>query len=815
MGYDAEALTKAVEAAVLGDAEAVRMLPERASLGDVLVNWCQMNSLWPLFFGLSCCFIEQATVFTGVYDIARFGAEVLRGSPRQADLLVVSGTVFKKVAPMVTRIYEQMSRPKWVISMGSCANTGGMYDVYSVVQGVDQLLPVDVYITGCPPRPEALMYGLITLQDMIKRKNRPLKPVLGLSGGQLGGRDDILEVGVSKDRDTRGPGMQGIPVRGTSVTPPDFAGSRSEEMWTPPPPVLEFSARQTVLCKAIEERFGELATWREDPVDMPTVTVSADHVVDVLKWLKHESPVKYERFEDLTAVDESARKVPVEHDFTLIYTLTSLSAVERLRLRVPLSGAEPEAPTATSVWACANWYEREVWDMFGIRFIGHPELRRLIMPRMWPGHPLRKSEPHRATEMAPYLEEDVLRMQPEDAGELLRGLHATSPTKREFVLNIGPHHYSTHGVVRFVLELHGEEIVDMASDIGFHHRGAEKIAEHQSWHQYIPYTDRLDYLSGVANNLTYLLAIEKLCGITVPARAQCVRVMLSEFFRLSNHLLWLGTMVQDLGMMTPVFHTFREREQVLDIIETITGARLHPAWLRIGGLAMDLPEGWDTMVRDFVSGFPKRVRSYHRLISGNPILRARIRGIGPITLEDAIDHGLTGPNLRACGKEWDLRKVTPYSGYEQYDFDIPTREDGDCLARYEVRFEEMLQSNRIISQCLEGMPSGRHISEDYRYCIPDKKDTLEDIESLIHHFINATRGPKVPAGEAYAVTESPRGEQGFYIVSDGGNMPYRLHMRSAGYPTVQALPLMTIGHLLPDFIAIIGSTDYIAPDLDR
>ena len=814
MGHDAQAIDQAVRAAMDGDKSAAAALPDKAGLGDVILNWCQANSLWPLFFGLSCCFVEQATVFTGLYDIARFGAEVLRGSPRQADLLVVSGTVFKKAAPMVKRIYEQMPRPKWVISMGSCANTGGMYDVYSVVQGVDQIIPVDVYVTGCPPRPEALLHGLITLQDMIREKSRPLRPVLNLDGGQLGGRDDILVPGATKDRDTRGPGMGGIPARGTSVTPPAFAGSRSDEMWTPPAPKFSFTTAHDALREALAARFGELAAWHETVVDMPTISVPAERVVEVLDFLKHEAPIRFERLEDITAVDETARKVRPEHDYTAVYTLTSLSSIEYLRVRVPV-GEGLELPSVTPVWPSANWYECEIWDLFGIRFTGHPGLRRLIMPEEWEGHPLRKGDPQRATEMAPYLAEDARREQPEDAVSLLEKAHAAPPARREFVLNIGPHHYSTHGLVRFILELYGEEIVDMTTDIGYHHRGVEKIAEHQSWHQFIPYTDRLDYLSGAANNLTYLLAVEKLCGVEVPQRAQCVRVMLAEFYRLSNHLLWLGTMVQDLGMITPVFHTFREREQILDIMETITGARLHPAWLRIGGLAMDLPDGWDKMVRDFVNIFPDRVAGYRRMITGNPIVRARVKGIGRLSLEDAVDHGISGANLRACGSTRDLRKVAPYSGYEQYDFDIPTRDDGDCLARFEVRFEEMVQSNRIIAQCLNGMPPGRFMADDYRYCIPDKKDTLRDIESLIHHFINATRGPKVPAGEAYAATEAPRGEQGFYVVSDGGNMPYRLHMRSPGYASVQALPLMTIGHTIADFIAIMGSLDYIAPDLDR
>ncbi len=785
-------------------------------LADIAINWCRKNSLWPFFFGLSCCFVEEATTFTAQYDIARFGAEVFRGTPREADVLIVSGTVFKKIAPVVLRLYEQMAEPKWVISMGSCANSGGMYDVYSVVQGVNQIIPVDVYVPGCPPRPEALLHGLTTLQDAIDRNERPTRPIFGFSGGRQGGREDVLVDGTSLFRDTRGPGMNGIPTRGSDVTPPNFYESRCNDMWIPSGTPMSLSRKDDDLLQALQQQFPGDVTVLTDAVDMPTVSIIAARVCDVMQWLKNEAPLRYARLEDLTATDDRTRRYRNENaDFTVIYTLTSLDDASCFRVRVPLQGEYPEIPSITSIWPSANWYECEVWDMFGISFSGHPNLTRLIMPRDWKGHPLRKDEIHRATEMPAYTEVEARALQPIDAAELFADVLGKHTGDEEFLLNIGPHHYSTHGLIRFILELHGEEITDMVTEIGYHHRGAEKIAEHQSWHQFIPYTDRLDYLSGTANNLTYLLAVEKLCGITVPDRAQCVRVMLAEFFRLSNHLLWLGTFVQDLGMMTPIFHAFREREMIMDIVETITGARLHPAWLRIGGLAMDLPEGWETMVNDFTRVFDDRIAHYEALITGNPIFRARVKDIGYLNKDNAVDWGITGPNLRASGVAWDLRKTMPYSGYEHFDFEIPTRDAGDCLARYEVRIEEMRQSLRIIQQAVKLMPSGRVKSEDYRYSLPNKEEALKDIESLIHHFVNATRGPKIPPGEAYVATEVARGEQGFYVVSDGLDMPYRLHMRSPGYANVQALPKMTIGHSVADFIAIIGSLDYILADIDR
>jgi NADH-quinone oxidoreductase subunit B/C/D len=643
-------------------------------------------------------------------------------------------------------------------------------------------------------------------------EERPTRPILNLEGGTQGTRRPILVDGQTKSRDPRGPGMEGSAIRGTSDTPPHFHDSRSDLMWTPPARRMVFNVTENELIHCLEERFGPVVRPEPHPCDMPTFQVDAVRVKEVLRHLKHEAAPRFKRLEDLTAVDESARRNRDGlADFTLVYNLLAFDPPARVRLKVPLHGADPAAASVTDIWPSANWYEREIYDLMGVRFEGHPNLRRIIMPDDWQGHPLRKSHPGRATEMAPYTLADARRHQPEDAGVYVKG----PDDEHHLILNVGPHHVSTHGLIRYIVTLDGEEITGMDLDIGYHHRAVEKIGERQTWHQFIPYTDRVDYLAGAANNLPYIRAVETLAGIKVPERAQMIRVLLSELFRLSNHLVWFSTYAHDVGAMSPTFYAFRERERVLDIVELITGGRLHPSWFRIGGVAADLPEGWKEAVDHLVKIFPKCLDEYETLTRKNPIFKARTQGIGRISLEDAIDWGVTGPNLRACGLEWDLRKKFPYSGYENFDFEVPTAVAGDCYARYLVRMEEMRQSIRIIAQAAANMPAGRTVAEDYRYVIPKRTDMLNDIESLIHHFVNVTRGMKIPRGEAYASCEIPRGEQGYYVVSDGLGHPYRLRVRGPGFTNVQVMPILTRGETIADLIAIIGSVDYILPDIDR
>ncbi|HEX9737268.1 MAG TPA: NADH-quinone oxidoreductase subunit C/D [Thermoanaerobaculia bacterium] len=571
--------------------------------------------------------------------------------------------------------------------------------------------------------------------------------------------------------------------------------------------------------RELRERFPDLELTAQPTRDeVPTYWVPRERLREVLRYLKSEAPSPYRMLFDLTAVDERARKGPTASEFSAVYQLLSFERNEDVRLKVALAGERPSLPTITDLWPAADWYEREAWDMFGIGFEGHPHLVRILMPRTWEGHPLRKDHPARATEMGPFelpddkqdAEQEALQFQPEEWGLERRG----GDTDFLF-LNIGPQHPGTHGVLRIVLQLDGEEIVDAVPDIGFHHRGAEKMGERQSWHTYIPYTDRVDYLGGVMNNLPYLLAVEKLAGIEVPARARVIRVMLCELFRISSHLVWYGTFAQDVGQMSPVFYMFNDRERVFEIIEAVCGARMHPNWFRIGGVAQDLPRGWDAMVRAFVDYMPRRLDEWDKVVMRNRIFKARTVGVGDYTLEEAIEWGVTGPGLRACGYEWDFRKQRPYGGYDQFEFDVPTAEAGDCYARAQVRVEEIRQSLRIVRQCLENMPAGPYKADHPLTTPPIKDHTMHDIETLIHHFLGVSWGPVVPAGEAYACVEATKGLNGYFLVSDGDVHPYRVRIRTPSFPHIQMLPLISRGFTVADLLAILGSIDYVLADIDR
>lgn len=576
------------------------------------------------------------------------------------------------------------------------------------------------------------------------------------------------------------------------------------------------------IARELAARVGDAVLASQETRDaFPTLWVRKERLRDVLACLREKVDRPYRMLYDLTAIDERVRRARTDgtkSDFTVVYHLLSFDRNDDVRVKVPLHGESPSLPTIADLWPAANWYEREVWDMFGIVFEGHPHLKRILMPPTWEGHPLRKEHPARATEMGPFRlpdekqerEQEALRFRPEEWGLSRRG----EDTDFMF-LNVGPQHPGTHGVLRIVLQLDGEEILDAVPDIGYHHRGAEKMGERQSWHTFIPYTDRIDYLGGVMNNLAYVLAVEKLAGIGVPARAQAIRVMMCELFRIISHLVWYGTFAQDVGALSPVFYMFTDREEAFGIVEAVCGDRMHPNWFRIGGVAQDLPRGWDRLVAAFVRRMLPKLAEYDRMVMRNRIFRSRTKGIGSYTLAEAIDWGVTGPGLRACGLDWDFRKKRPYSGYENFEFDIPTAQHGDCYDRAVVRVEEMRQSLRIIGQCLRNMPEGAYMSDHPLATPPRKERTMHDIETLITHFLGVSWGPVIPAGEAFQGIEATKGSNGYYLVSDGGTIAYRVRIRTPSFPHMQMVPVMSRGHMVPDLLAILGSIDFVLADIDR
>jgi NADH-quinone oxidoreductase subunit C/D len=572
----------------------------------------------------------------------------------------------------------------------------------------------------------------------------------------------------------------------------------------------------------LQLKFGEDTFIKQTTRDgMETLWLPQNKLIAVLTYLKTDIRQPYLLLYDITAIDERSRKHEPAYpssDFTVLYHLFSFGRNSFIRLKVALHGDYPAVPSITSLWMNASWYEREVYDMFGIRFEGHPNLRRILMPLSWEGHPLRKEHPARATEMGPFRmfdekedrEQANLQFKPEEWG-----MQVQSEDADFMFLNIGPQHPGTHGVLRIVLQLDGEDIVDAVPEIGFHHRGAEKMAERQSWHTYIPYTDRVDYLGGVNNNLAYLLAVEKLAGIEVPERAKVIRVMMCEFFRIASHLVWYGTFAQDVGQLSPVFYMFSDREKIFDVVEAVCGGRMHPNWFRIGGVAQDLPNGWQTLVKNFIDYFPKRLREYDRMVLTNSLFKARTVGIGIFTKKEAIEWGATGAQLRACGFEWDFRKKQPYSGYDQFEFDIPTGTNGDCYDRAVVRVEEMRQSLRIIEQCLKNMPEGPYKSDHPLTTPPVKKHTMKDIETLITHFLNVSWGPVIPPGEAMSCIEATKGANSYYAISDGNTSPYRVRVRTPSFAHMQMISYISKGYTVADLLSILGAMDYVLADIDR
>ncbi|BBI01139.1 bifunctional NADH:ubiquinone oxidoreductase subunit C/D [Buchnera aphidicola (Nipponaphis monzeni)] len=556
-------------------------------------------------------------------------------------------------------------------------------------------------------------------------------------------------------------------------------------------------------------------------IGFPVLWINRDILLSVIIFLQQlKNP--YNMLFDLHGIDERLRlhrsKLP-KADFSVFYHLISLNRNKDVLLKVFLSNNDLRLPTITNIFPNANWYECETWEMFGIVFTNHPYLRHIIMPKWWEGFPLRKDYPARATEFDPYIltktkedsEMESLKFKPELWGMKKKGLNSDY-----MFLNLGPNHPSSHGVFRIILQLDGDKIVDCVPDIGYHHRGAEKMAERQSWHSFIPYTDRIEYLGGCVNEMPYILAVEKLAGILVSERIKFIRVMLSELFRINSHLLYISTFIQDLGLMTPVFLAFTDRQKIYDLIEAITGARMHPAWFRIGGLAHDLPKGWNILLKKLLKWLPKRLKLYTKVALRNSILVSRSKGVAIYSAKEALNWGVTGAGLRATGINFDIRKSRPYSGYEHFTFDVPIGNGvSDAYSRVMLKVEEIYQSLSILDQCLNHMPEGPFKIDHPLTTPPPKECVLNHIESMIHHFLQVSWGPVMPCNESFQMIEGTKGVNSYYLTSDGGTMSYRTRIRTPSFPHLQQIPYVIKGSLISDLIVYLGSIDFVMSDVDR
>jgi NADH-quinone oxidoreductase subunit C/D len=533
------------------------------------------------------------------------------------------------------------------------------------------------------------------------------------------------------------------------------------------------------------------------------ITADRSRVIEVLRALRDRPELDCKLLLDVCGVDYPEK----DQRFEVVYHLTSLEKGHRVRVRVPVDEDDPRVPTAYGIWKAADWFEREAWDLMGIRFDGHPNLRRILTHEAFQGHALRKDyDPEKRW----VLTEDETFV-PDWATEA----GADDDQFETQVINIGPSHPATHGTLRIVARLDGEVITRAECEIGYLHRCFEKMSETHGWSEVIPYTDRLNYCSSMINGVGYALGVEQMLGIEAPPRAQVVRVILSEFSRLMDHAVCLGATLVDVGALTNFWYFFQPREEIYTLLESCAGGRLTVSYARIGGLAQEVPADFEEQVRYLLGRIPKFIDDVDKLVTTNRIFRGRTEGVGALSAEEALAWGWTGPCLRACGVPYDLRRARPYLGYEKYEFDIPVASNGDSYARYLVRLEEMRQCLRIIEQAIDNLPDGPVITDNHHVALPPKPNVYSEMESLIWHFKLIYDGIKVPAGAAYSATEGANGELGYYLVSDGTGKPYRIKVRPPCFAIFQAYPEMLEGHLLPDAIAILSSLNIIAGELDR
>lgn len=568
------------------------------------------------------------------------------------------------------------------------------------------------------------------------------------------------------------------------------------------------------LVRALRQEFGEDVLAVSTHCNDHHVTVPAARLTEVLSYLKHRGGC--EMLADVIGVDYPDR----EQRFDVIYYVRSAADARQLWVRTPVAEDEP-VPTATGLWKSADWHEREVYDLFGVPFEGHPDLRRILCHHEFEGHALRKDYP---VEQGQELTEPEKLFSDHD---IVQAAHRASLAQNPFgagdeihpsdllTVNLGPSHPAMHGCLRAEVLLDGETIIEARTEIGYLHRCFEKEAEDHTWAEVMPYTDRLNYCSPLLNNVIYATAVERLLQVEVPPRCRVIRVIVSELSRIIDHLVAVGTNLVDMGALTMYWYTFNVREAMYEIIENLCGSRLTTNYARIGGLSHDLYPGFEEEVRAKLGMLEEAITDVVKLAARNRIFLDRTIGVGVISRDDAISYGLTGPCLRACGVPYDVRKVHPTLDYQEYDFDIPTGEDGDTHARIMVRMAEMVQSKRIIEQALRRLPAGPVNVDDARVILPPKEKVYGSIEGVMNQFKLIYEGIQVPAGAAYGLGEGGNGELGFYCVSDGGGRPYRIKVRPPCFPIFGAYAHMIKGGMISDAIATLGSLNIIAGELDR
>jgi len=554
------------------------------------------------------------------------------------------------------------------------------------------------------------------------------------------------------------------------------------------------------LKKDFTQRFSKLEGFEfSNQFGNDALEIPKEFILPTLQHLKDSG--RFDFLMDLTGNDFPQR----EKRFEVVYHLFDSKTSRRLRVKTRV-GENETIDSVIPAWKGANWFEREAYDMFGIIFKGHPYLRKILTHHHFKGHPLRKDyDPNHQQHC-----KDVL-----PAFFTNDDTYVKDPNKDLITLNIGPSHPATHGTLRVMAELDGETVVRSNVELGFLHRCFEKMCETHNYNQIITYTDRLNYCSAPMNNIGFCKAIEKMMGVEIPPKAQAIRIILAELSRVIDHCICIGANGVDLGALTGFFYLFGLRERVYTLFEKLCGSRLTVSLLRVGGIANEPPKGWFEEVLKVNEELKKGIEEIDRLLTNNKIWIERTKGVGGISIENAIAYGYTGPCLRATGMGLDLRKADPYYGYDQLDFNIPTGTTGDCYDRYLVRLEEMRQSTRIIDQVARNVPAGDYTVRDRDVVLPEKKDVYGNIEGLMNHFMLVIKGLRAPVGEIYDATEAANGELGFYCVSDGGAKPYRLRARPPCFAIYQSFSELVDGGLVADVIAVLGSLNLIAGELDR